>query len=141
MQTTAARAPEAGRIPPSTYRTISSLLDQGLSLRVVQARVGCPFRWVRRVHAARQVEKPAQVSTVVDLADESVGTVDFVALNQAVLRDLVAIHGHPANCPSLRNVRESAFERRPFRPFPDVDVTALVCGDPPPGRSALAARR
>jgi len=143
--------PQAGAIPPATRKAIAACLRQGLSLRKTVAETGAPFSWVRRVHALlndvggahskrRTPEDPTLDEIMQHETDDEIAYEQLVAVNDLVLRDLVGAYGHPANSPSLCEVSESAYERRPLRLDPPADVTALVFGDPPAHRSALAQR-
>lgn len=142
---------ERGTIPPAMRRRIAACLRQGLSIRKVAAELDVPYAWVRRIQriqsdeiAARRPRQPPADPSHKSIArqetDQEVSREQLIAINSAVLADFERVHGSPENCPSLAQARERPEEFLPWRRPVLADVTALVFGDPPPGRSALALR-
>jgi transposase len=142
---------ERGVIPLAQRRKIAACLRQGLSIRKVAAELNVPFSWVRRVHslqndaetACQRRQTPAEPSHKSIARQETDGLISrdrLIAVNELVLKDLEREYGTPGNSSSLAQIRERPEEFLPFRRPVLANVTALVFGDPPPGRSALAMR-
>jgi len=147
-----AQPQERGIIPPAVRRKIVACLRQGLSIRKAAAELDVPYSWVKRVHcllsdeaAVRQRRQvpadPSHKSIARQETDQEMELDRLIAINATVLADLQREHGSPENCPSLAQAKEPPEEFLPWRRPVLADVTALVFGDPPPGRSALAMRR
>jgi transposase-like protein len=146
-----AQPQERGIIPPAMRRKIAACLRQGLSIRKIAAELDVPFDWVRRINTlhtdevaksrARPVPAdPSHKSIARQETDDEMSRDRMIAINASVLADLQREYGAPENCPSLAPVKERPEELLPWRRPVLTDVTALVFGDPPPGRSALAMR-